>query len=127
VSLAIPDDLRYGEGDLWARTEGERVRVGVTDFAQDQLCNILYVDPPDVGDEVTAGRSMGEVESDKTVSDLVAPVTGTVVEVNEALEDRPELLNESPYGDGWIVVVEPNEPDALDHLMQPDEYAQARS
>ena len=126
MSLATPDDLRYGEGDVWARPEGERVRVGVTDFAQDQLGDMVFVDPPDVGEEVTAGQPMGEVESAKTVSDLVSPVSGTVLEVNAALEDRPELLNESPYGDGWIVVVEPNQPDPLDHLMSPDEYARAR-
>jgi glycine cleavage system H protein len=102
----VPDDLGYTSEHEWARRDGARVVVGITDYAQDQLGDVVFVSLPDVGSEVRAGDPMGEVESTKSVSDVYSPVTGTVVERNEALEGNPELVNEDPYGDGWLVIVE---------------------
>jgi len=127
MAHATPDDLRYGDDDMWARHEGEQIRVGITDFAQSQLGDIIFVDIPQISSDVVAGRPMGEVESTKTISDLVAPVSGTVVEVNVLLEDRPELVNEAPYGDGWMLVIESSQADPLSQLMTPDDYASTRS
>src|SRR2546421_12957317 len=107
--MEFPEDLGYTEQHEWARKEGNRIRVGITDFAQDALGDVVYVDVPEVGTEVTAGQAFGEVESTKSVSDVYAPVTGKVVERNGALSDSPELVNSSPYGDGWMIVIEPEE------------------
>ncbi|MEX2533772.1 MAG: glycine cleavage system protein GcvH [Nitriliruptoraceae bacterium] len=127
MAFTTPDDLRYGNDDMWARPEGDKIRVGITDFAQSQLGDIIFVDMPKVGSDVVAGQPMGEVESTKTISDLVSPVSGTVGEVNSLLGDRPELVNESPYGDGWMLVIESSQADPLSHLMTPDDYASERS
>ena len=102
----IPDDLGYTSEHEWARRDGHRVVVGITDYAQDQLGDVVYVSLPEVGSEVAAGQPMGEVESTKSVSDVYSPVSGTVVERNDSLEGNPERVNEDPYGDGWLVVVE---------------------
>jgi glycine cleavage system H protein len=108
--MEFPDDLRYTREHEWAREEAPgHVRVGITDFAQDALGDVVYVDVPDVGTVVTAGQPFGEVESTKSVSDVYAPVGGTVIERNQLLEDRPELVNDQPYGDGWLVVLEVSE------------------
>ncbi|HET7235538.1 MAG TPA: glycine cleavage system protein GcvH [Actinomycetota bacterium] len=105
--MEFPEDLRYTTEHEWVREEGPgRVRVGITDYAQDALGDIVYVDVPEVGAAVTAGQPLGEVESTKSVSDVYAPVSGTVIERNPLIEDRPELVNEQPYGDGWLVVLE---------------------
>jgi glycine cleavage system H protein len=105
--MEFPDDLRYTREHEWVRDEGDgRVRVGITDYAQDALGDVVYVDVPDVGTQVTAAQPFGEVESTKSVSDVYAPVTGTVLERNVLLEERPELVNEQPYGDGWLAVLE---------------------
>jgi glycine cleavage system H protein len=104
--MEFPEDLRYTEQHEWARREGRRIRVGITDFAQDALGDVVYVDIPQVGTEVTAGQPFGEVESTKSVSDVYAPVTGTVVERNPLLGDSPQLVNQGPYGDGWMIVIE---------------------
>ena len=105
--MEFPDDLRYTKEHEWVRDEGNgRVRIGVTDFAQDALGDVVYVDVPQVGTEVEANQAFSEVESTKSVSDVYAPVGGTVVDRNPLLEERPELVNEQPYGDGWIVVLE---------------------
>jgi glycine cleavage system H protein len=123
--MEFPDDLRYTKEHEWARDEGGgRVRVGITDFAQDALGDVVYVDVPDVGAAVTAGQAFSEVESTKSVSDVYAPVSGTVVERNRLLEERPELVNEQPYGDGWIVVIEVAEGVDLDALMDARAYRQ---
>jgi glycine cleavage system H protein len=98
----IPDDLRYSEEHEWVRVEGERVRVGITDYAQDALGDIVFVDLPGIGSEVEAGGKLGEVESTKSVSEIYAPVAGTVVAVNGELADAPERMNQDPYGTGWI-------------------------
>jgi glycine cleavage system H protein len=121
--MNVPDDRRYSEDHEWALTGPEgRVRVGITDYAQDALGDIVFVKLPEVGASVTAGESMGEVESTKSVSDVYAPVTGTVVEVNGELNDAPNRLNDDPYGEGWICVIEPSEGDATARLLDPDAY-----
>ena len=102
--MQIPEDLRYSTDHEWVRVEGGRARVGITDFAQDALGDVVFVDLPDVGAAVAAGASISEVESTKSVSDIYAPVSGTIVEVNAELGDAPERLNEDPYGEGWICV-----------------------
>ncbi len=108
--MEFPDDLRYTKEHEWIREEGGgRVRVGITDYAQDALGDVVYVDVPEVGTAVTASQPFSEVESTKSVSDVYSPATGTVVERNPLLDERPELVNESPYGDGWLVVLEASE------------------
>jgi glycine cleavage system H protein len=118
-----PEDLRYTREHEWIREEeGNRLRVGITDFAQDALGDVVYVDVPDVGAEITAGEPFGEVESTKSVSDVFAPVTGTVVETNAVLVDTPNLVNEDPYGDGWMILVEPSDPSEIEGLMDARAY-----
>jgi glycine cleavage system H protein len=120
--VEFPEDLRYTKEHEWARREGTRVRVGITDFAQDALGDVVYVDLPDVGAAVQAAAPFGEVESTKSVSDVYSPVSGTIAERNPLISDRPELVNEQPYGDGWLVVVEGSTEDALDALMDAAAY-----
>jgi glycine cleavage system H protein len=124
---AIPDDLRYSEDHLWVRPGGDQtvVRVGITDFAQDSLGDVVDVTLPDPGAGISAEQACGEIESTKSLSDLVAPVTGTVRTRNEALGDSPEQINEDPYGDGWLieVAVDPATRDEqLQALMSPSAY-----
>jgi glycine cleavage system H protein len=102
----VPEDLRYSEEHEWVRVEGTRVRVGITDYAQDALGDIVFVDLPDVGSEIAAGGALGEIESTKSVSELYAPVSGTVTAVNDALTGGPEVINQDPYGAGWICELE---------------------
>ena len=121
--MEFPDDLRYTKEHEWVREEGSgRVRVGITDYAQDALGDVVYVDVPQTGNEVTASQPFSEVESTKSVSDVYAPVSGTVVERNSQLEDRPELVNEQPFGEGWLVVLEMSEPPQLEGLMDAAAY-----
>jgi glycine cleavage system H protein len=117
-----PDDLKYTKEHEWARLEPEGVRVGITHYAQDSLGDIVYVDIPGPGTAVTAGQAFGEVESTKSVSDLFAPVSGTIVERNASLDDAPELVNQDAYGKGWLVIIEPATGDQLDGLMDAKEY-----
>jgi glycine cleavage system H protein len=121
MSFDVPDDRRYLESHEWVTT-GDAVRIGVSDFAQDELGDVVFVELPEVGDEVAAGEAFGVVESIKAVSDLYAPVSGEVVAVNEDLFDRPELVNEDPYGDGWMLEVAPAEGGDADDLLDADEY-----
>ena len=118
----MPDDLRYSSDHEWVRVEGSAWRVGITDYAQDALGDVVYVEVPEVGTHVTAGAKVSEVESTKSVSDIFAPVDGTVVEVNAELSDAPERLNEDPYGDGWICVITPDDPAAADTLLDAAAY-----
>ncbi|MBX6394959.1 MAG: glycine cleavage system protein GcvH [Alicyclobacillaceae bacterium] len=118
----IPSDLKYSKEHEWVRVDGNRAVIGITDFAQSELGDIVFVELPSVGDEVRAGQTFGTVESVKTVSDLYAPVSGKVVEVNEALGDAPEKVNQDPYGEGWMIVVEMSDPGELDHLLDADGY-----
>jgi glycine cleavage system H protein len=122
MSFDVPDDRRYLESHEWATTGGDTVRIGVSDFAQDELGDVVFVELPEVGDEIAAGESFGVVESIKAVSDLYAPVSGEVVAVNEELFDRPELVNEDPYGDGWMLEVEPAEGGDDEGLLDADAY-----
>ena len=122
--MNVPDDLRYTAEHEWVRRldDGSRVRIGITDFAQDALGDVVYVDLPDVGDTVGAGDSVGELESTKSVSDMYAPVAGSVAGVIDALADNPALVNEDPYGDGWLLDVEVDDMGALDELMDAAAY-----
>jgi glycine cleavage system H protein len=120
--VQFPEDLRYTKDHEWARAEGARVRVGITDFAQDSLGDVVYVDVPDVGAAVQADQPFAEVESTKSVSDVFSPLSGTIVERNPLLDDRPELVNEAPYGDGWLVVIDPADPGALEGLLDAAGY-----
>ena len=120
--MDFPEDLRYTREHEWARTKGGTVVVGITDFAQDQLGDVVYVELPDVGDPVKKGESFGVVESTKAVSELFAPLSGKVVEVNDPLSDAPETVNEDPYEEGWMIVIEPSDPKELDELMDAKAY-----
>ena len=122
--MQIPEDLRYSSDHEWIRVEGDKVRIGITDYAQDALGDVVFVDLPEVGAEVAAATSISEVESTKSVSDLYAPVSGTVTEVNGDLGDNPERLNEDPYGEGWICVIALSEPAQLDGLLTAAAYRQ---
>ncbi|MRX72022.1 glycine cleavage system protein GcvH [Bacillus lacus] len=120
--MNTPKELRYSEEHEWVKTEGEKVRVGITDFAQSELGDIVFVELPEVGDEIKADEPFGSVESVKTVSELYAPISGTVVEVNEDLDDSPEFVNESPYEKAWMIVVEPADAADIDNLMTAEQY-----
>ena len=121
--MDYPENLRYTKEHEWAVAEGDgTVRVGITDFAQEALGDVVYVDLPEEEAEVRAGEPFGEVESTKSVSDLFSPVTGRVVGRNAALAETPELVNRDPYGEGWMVVIEPSEPGQLDGLMDAAAY-----
>jgi glycine cleavage system H protein len=120
-----PEDLKYTSEHEWVRTPGEAassVRVGITDFAQDALGDIVYVSLPEVGEEVESGATVGELESTKSVSDVYAPLAGTIAARNEALDGTPELVNSDPYGDGWLLEIVPADPSAVDDLMDADAY-----
>jgi glycine cleavage system H protein len=120
--MNLPEDLRYTREHEWARLKGSRVVVGITQFAQDQLGDIVYVELPDVGDPVKKGESFGVVESTKAVSELFSPVTGKVVEVNDPLSDAPETINEDPYEEGWLIQVELADPKEFEGLMDAAAY-----
>ena len=120
--MEFPEDLRYTNEHEWVRLDGARARVGITDFAQDALGDVVYVDLPDVGAAVEANRPLGEVESTKSVSDVYSPVSGTIVERNPLIDDRPELVNEQPYGDGWLVVIETADPTHVNGMMDAAAY-----
>ncbi len=120
--MQLPDDLRYSSDHEWVRLEDGKLRVGITDYAQDALGDVVYVEIPELGAKVEASAKVSEVESTKSVSDIYAPVAGTVVAVNADLSDSPERLNDDPYGDGWICVIEPADPSALDTLLDVDGY-----
>ena len=119
----IPDDLKYTKEHEWIRVEDEWVEIGITDYAQEALGEIVFVELPGEGDDVTKGDSFGGVESTKSVSDLYSPVTGEVVEINEKLLDSPETINEDPYGSGWIIRVKMQDEDELDELMNAESYS----
>lgn len=120
--MNVPDDLRYSSDHEWIRVEDGRLRIGITDYAQDALGDVVYVQVPDVGAEISAGDVIGEVESTKSVSEIYAPLQGVVVEVNGDLEVSPELVNSDPYGAGWMVVMQPADPGSVQELMDPDAY-----
>ncbi len=120
--VSVPKDLKYSEDHEWVRVEDGKVTIGITEFAQSELGDIVFVELPSEGDEIETGETFGSVESVKTVSELYAPLNGTVVEVNEELEDSPELVNESPFEKAWMVVVELSDESQLDNLMDAAAY-----
>jgi glycine cleavage system H protein len=120
--MDIPSDLRYSNDHEWARVEEGRVRIGITDYAQDALGDVVFVELPEVGAKVERGASFTEVESTKSVSEIYAPVSGTIAEINAELADSPERLNDDPYGEGWICIIEPTDPTQLDQLLDAEGY-----
>ena len=121
--MNVPDDLRYSSDHEWIRAEDGTIRVGITDYAQDALGDVVYVEVPEVGTTVAANAKVSEVESTKSVSDIFAPVAGTVIEVNAELADAPERLNDDPYGEGWICVIRPDDPSQVDALLDAQAYS----
>ena len=117
-----PDDIKYHREHAWVRVEGKRATIGITDYAQQQMGDIVYVDLPETDTEVDADSELSEIESTKATSPVISPVSGTVVEVNEDLADSPEIINEDPYGNGWLVTLELNDPSELNDLMSKSEY-----
>ncbi len=122
--MGTPKDFRFSKEHEWVKVEGDKVRVGISDFAQSELGDIVFVELPEVGKKLKVNEPFGSVESVKTVSELYAPISGTIVEVNEQLTDSPELVNESPYEQAWMVVIEPEDLSELETLMTADEYDQ---
>lgn len=120
--MDFPEELRYSTDHEWVRLDGARVTVGITDYAQDALGDVVYVDVPDVGTTVVAADKVSEVESTKSVSDIFAPLSGTVVEVNGELADNPQRVNEDPYGEGWLCVIETTDPSEYDKLLDAAAY-----
>lgn len=122
--LHIPDDLRYAEDHEWARTEGDRVRVGISDYAQDQLSDVVFVELPEVGDTFGKGEVFGTVESVKAVVEMYMPIGGEIHAVNEALQEAPELVNQSPYDKGWFIEIKASDPSEMETLMGKEAYLQ---
>jgi glycine cleavage system H protein len=120
--MNIPADLRYSNDHEWVRQDGGTVTIGITEFAQDSLGDVVFVELPDQGVAVAAGESFTEVESTKSVSDIYAPLSGTISAINDALDAQPELLNSDPYGEGWICSIEMSDPSELDGLLDADAY-----
>lgn len=119
----VPEELKYTQEHEWvARTGADSVRIGITDFAQTQLGDVVFVQLPEVGETLTAGDTVGEIESTKSVSDLYAPVSGAVVARNDALDQQPELVNSDPYGEGWLLEITVSDPDATEGLLDADAY-----
>jgi glycine cleavage system H protein len=119
----IPDDLRYSKDHVWVRVdEDKRVTVGITEYAQDELGEVVYLELPEEGDDVSKDELMGNLESSKSVNDLNAPISGTVAEVNSEVLDAPELINEDPYNEGWLVRIEPSRRTQIKQLMTAEEY-----
>ena len=117
-----PEDLKYTKEHEWARLEGDAIRVGITHYAQDSLGDIVYVDLPAPGTQVASGQAFGEVESTKSVSDIYSPITGSITERNPRLEESPEIVNQDPYGEGWMVLISPTNPGELDGLLSAADY-----
>ena len=120
--INLVDGLKYAEDHEWANTEGDTVKIGITDYAQDQLGEIVFVELPEVDSEFNKGDEFGTLESTKAVSELYMPIGGKIVAINEALEDEPERVNKTPYGDGWIIEVVPSDPAELDVMVDKDAY-----
>ncbi len=120
--MNIPSDLKYTEEHEWLRVEGDTAEIGITDYAQGELGDIVFVELPSVGDKVERGDSFGTIEAVKAVSDLYAPITGKVTEVNESLEDDPTIINRDPYVDGWMIRVEISDPSEVEKLLSADAY-----
>ncbi|WP_026559063.1 glycine cleavage system protein GcvH [Bacillus sp. J37] len=122
--MNTPKELRYSEEHEWVKVEGEKVRIGITDFAQSELGDIVFVELPEVGDEIKADEPFGSVESVKTVSELYAPISGKIIDINEDLDDSPEFVNESPYEKAWMIVIEPSDIADVEKLMTAEQYTE---
>ena len=122
AELNFPEDLRYSQSHEWVKADGDTARIGITDYAQDQLGDIVFVELPDVGESFEKGAEFGTVESVKAVSELYLPVSGEIAAINESLEDAPELINNTPFSDGWMIEVELDDASQLDALMDKDAY-----
>lgn len=120
--MNVPDDLLYTKEHEWIKMEDGVVAIGITDYAQDQLGDVVYVELPDVGSQIARGDTFGVIESVKAVSDLYVPISGKVIEINETLADKPELINQDPYGEGWLVKIEIESKEELNHLISAREY-----
>lgn len=120
--MDVPRNCRYSRDHFWVRPEGNAAVVGVSDVCQEEMGEVVFVDLPDIDDEIDVLGTFGIIESEDAVSDLIAPVSGTVVQVNRDLENTPELVNEDPYGEGWLVKVQLDDPDQIESLMTPEEY-----
>jgi len=120
--MNVPEHLRFSSDHEWVSVDGDVARIGITDYAQDALGDVVFVQAPDVGAEVTAGESFGEIESTKSVSDVYAPVGGTILEVNDGLADSPQALNDDPYGEGWICTIRMSDPAQAEALLAPAAY-----
>ena len=122
--LVLPEDIRYAEDHEWARSQGDALRIGIDDYAQDQLGDIVFVELPQAGDRFAKGDAFGTVESVKAVSELFMPVGGEITAINTALEDAPEKVNESPYEEGWMIDVKPDDPSEMEALMNKEAYVE---
>lgn len=120
--MTFPEDLKYHKEHTWVRVSGKKATIGITDYAQEQLGDIVYIDLPDVDSEIEKDAEFSEIESTKATSSVIAPVSGTILEVNEELDESPEIINEEPYGKGWIAIVEMSDPSELDDLMDASDY-----
>ncbi len=127
ANASYPDDLRYHPEHDWARVDGDTATLGITWYAQDQLGEVVFFDPPDVGATITKDQAYAEVESVKAVSDVIAPLSGEIVEVNEALKDSPEQINDDSYGEGWLVKIKLSDPSEIDALMDAASYEESLS
>jgi glycine cleavage system H protein len=127
AEASYPDDLKYHAEHDWARVDGDTATLGITWYAQDQLGEVVFFDPPEVGTQITKDSPYAEVESVKAVSDVIAPVSGEIIEVNDGLKDAPEQINDDSYGEGWLVKVKLSDPSELDTLMDSDKYQESLS
>lgn len=120
--MNFPEELKYHKEHTWAKIKGNKAIIGITDHAQDSLGDIVYIDLPEVDSEIEANSEFSEIESTKATSSVIAPVSGTITEVNDKLEESPEIINEDPYGKGWIITIEMSDPSELDNLLDSSEY-----
>jgi glycine cleavage system H protein len=120
--MVNPDDLKFHKEHTWVRVSGKKARIGITDYAQDALGDIVYIDLPEVESSAEAGTEIAEIESTKATSSVIAPISGTVIEVNDKLADSPEIVNEDPYGKGWVALIEMDDDSELDDLMDSGDY-----
>jgi glycine cleavage system H protein len=120
--MNVPENLMYTDDHEWVLVDGNKGKIGITDYAQDALGDVVFVDPPNIGENVSSGQTVSEVESTKSVSDIYAPLTGKILEANSELDETPELLNSDPYGEGWIFIMEIDDQSSVESLLDPEQY-----
>jgi len=120
--MNVPENLMYTDDHEWVLVDGNKGKIGITDYAQDALGDVVFVDPPNIGENVSSGQTVSEVESTKSVSDIYAPLTGKILEANSELDESPELLNSDPYGEGWIFIMEIDDQSSVESLLDPKQY-----